>query len=154
MRRRAASLPRALGCGGGRAGELSGVQPEHTALLLQRFKSSVYRRYNDFVVFHEMLLQKFPYRMVPALPPKRVLGGEAGGAGGRGGRPRVLGDKGRAREGWVGSAGEGGRTHVFTASSARLACRASARGGALSVQTEGTRAFPGRFPHRSVFAGG
>ncbi|XP_032182877.1 sorting nexin-8 isoform X2 [Mustela erminea] len=42
----------------------------------QRFKSSVYRRYNDFVVFHEMLLQKFPYRMVPALPPKRVLGAD------------------------------------------------------------------------------
>ncbi|KAJ8792720.1 hypothetical protein J1605_019540 [Eschrichtius robustus] len=40
----------------------------------QRFKSCVYRRYNDFVVFHEMLLQKFPYRMVPALPPKRMLG--------------------------------------------------------------------------------
>ncbi|KAK7806511.1 hypothetical protein U0070_017503 [Myodes glareolus] len=31
-------------------------------------------RYNDFVVFHEVLLHKFPYRMVPALPPKRVLG--------------------------------------------------------------------------------
>ncbi|XP_047389099.1 sorting nexin-8 isoform X3 [Sciurus carolinensis] len=42
----------------------------------QRFKSSVYRRYNDFVVFHEMLLHKFPYRMVPALPPKRVLGAD------------------------------------------------------------------------------
>ncbi|XP_028905416.1 sorting nexin-8 isoform X2 [Ornithorhynchus anatinus] len=42
----------------------------------QRFKSSVYRRYNDFVVFHEMLLQKFPYRMVPALPPKRMLGAD------------------------------------------------------------------------------
>ncbi|XP_072453816.1 sorting nexin-8 isoform X2 [Notamacropus eugenii] len=41
-----------------------------------RFKSSVYRRYNDFVVFHEMLLQKFPYRMVPALPPKRMLGAD------------------------------------------------------------------------------
>ncbi|XP_051877238.1 sorting nexin-8a isoform X4 [Pristis pectinata] len=39
----------------------------------QRFKSSVYRRYNDFVVFHEVLLQRFPYRMVPALPPKRML---------------------------------------------------------------------------------
>ncbi|XP_034844151.1 sorting nexin-8 [Mirounga leonina] len=42
----------------------------------QRFKSSVYRRYNDFVVLHDMLLQKFPYRMVPALPPKRVLGAD------------------------------------------------------------------------------
>nr|XP_014340984.1 PREDICTED: sorting nexin-8 [Latimeria chalumnae] len=39
----------------------------------QRFKSSVYRRYSDFVVFHELLLLRFPYRMVPALPPKRIL---------------------------------------------------------------------------------
>nr|XP_012614418.1 sorting nexin-8 isoform X1 [Microcebus murinus] len=42
----------------------------------QRFKSSVYRRYNDFVVFHDMLLHRFPYRMVPALPPKRMLGAD------------------------------------------------------------------------------
>uniref|UniRef100_A0A2K5RY12 PX domain-containing protein n=1 Tax=Cebus imitator TaxID=2715852 RepID=A0A2K5RY12_CEBIM len=42
----------------------------------QLFKSSVYRRYNDFVVFQEMLLHKFPYRMVPALPPKRMLGAD------------------------------------------------------------------------------
>ncbi|KAM5229361.1 sorting nexin-8 [Ctenodactylus gundi] len=40
----------------------------------QRFRSSVCRRYNDFVVFHEVLLHRFPYRMVPALPPKRMLG--------------------------------------------------------------------------------
>lgn len=46
------------------------------SLAPQRFKSSVYRRYNDFVVFHETLLHRFPYRMVPSLPPKRVLGGE------------------------------------------------------------------------------
>ncbi|XP_033023100.1 sorting nexin-8 [Lacerta agilis] len=42
----------------------------------KRFRCSVYRRYNDFVVFHEMLLQKFPYRMVPALPPKRMIGAD------------------------------------------------------------------------------
>lgn len=48
---------------------------ELCALFPQRFKSCVYRRYNDFVVFHETLLHKFPYRMVPALPPKRMLGG-------------------------------------------------------------------------------
>lgn len=42
----------------------------------QRFQASVYRRYNDFVVFHEVLLHKFPYRMVPALPPKRMLGAD------------------------------------------------------------------------------
>ncbi|ELK28993.1 Sorting nexin-8, partial [Myotis davidii] len=45
-------------------------------LALQRFRASVYRRYNDFVVFHALLLQKFPYRMVPALPPKRMLGAD------------------------------------------------------------------------------
>ncbi|KAG7459973.1 hypothetical protein MATL_G00216270 [Megalops atlanticus] len=41
----------------------------------QRFKISVYRRYSDFDVFHELLLQRFAYRMVPALPPKRMLKG-------------------------------------------------------------------------------
>ncbi|XP_076000488.1 sorting nexin-8a isoform X2 [Genypterus blacodes] len=39
------------------------------------FKLSVYRRYSDFDVFHELLLQRFAYRMVPALPPKRMLKG-------------------------------------------------------------------------------
>uniref|UniRef100_A0A2K6URN3 PX domain-containing protein n=1 Tax=Saimiri boliviensis boliviensis TaxID=39432 RepID=A0A2K6URN3_SAIBB len=42
----------------------------------QRFKSSMYRRYNDFVVFQEMLLHQVPHRMVPALPPKRMLGAD------------------------------------------------------------------------------
>ncbi|KAJ8253842.1 hypothetical protein COCON_G00204540 [Conger conger] len=41
----------------------------------QRFKISVYRRYNDFDVLHEILLQRFAYRTVPALPPKRKLKG-------------------------------------------------------------------------------
>uniref|UniRef100_A0A3P9KAM6 Sorting nexin 8a n=1 Tax=Oryzias latipes TaxID=8090 RepID=A0A3P9KAM6_ORYLA len=41
----------------------------------QRFKLSVYRRYSDFDVFHEVLLQRFAYRVVPALPPKRMLKG-------------------------------------------------------------------------------
>lgn len=44
----------------------------------QRYKLSVYRRYSDFDVFHEVLLQRFAYRMVPAMPPKRMLkGGES-----------------------------------------------------------------------------
>uniref|UniRef100_A0A665VG74 PX domain-containing protein n=1 Tax=Echeneis naucrates TaxID=173247 RepID=A0A665VG74_ECHNA len=42
----------------------------------QRYKVSVYRRYSDFDVFHEVLLQRFSYRVVPALPPKRMLKGE------------------------------------------------------------------------------
>ncbi|XP_062846464.1 sorting nexin-8a [Trichomycterus rosablanca] len=41
----------------------------------ERFKMSVYRRYSDFDVFHDILLQRYAYRMVPALPPKRVLKG-------------------------------------------------------------------------------
>ncbi|XP_041134400.1 sorting nexin-8-like isoform X1 [Polyodon spathula] len=41
----------------------------------QRFQVSVYRRYSDFDVFHDLLLQRFAYRMVPALPPKRMLKG-------------------------------------------------------------------------------
>ncbi|KAI7803331.1 sorting nexin-8a [Triplophysa rosa] len=41
----------------------------------ERFKVSVYRRYSDFDVFHELLLQRYAYRIVPALPPKRVLKG-------------------------------------------------------------------------------
>ncbi|KAF3845966.1 hypothetical protein F7725_003044 [Dissostichus mawsoni] len=54
--------------------------PEKKGLFLkhveyQRFKISVYRRYSDFDVFHEVLLQRFAYRVVPALPPKRMLKG-------------------------------------------------------------------------------
>ncbi|XP_051570011.1 sorting nexin-8a [Myxocyprinus asiaticus] len=41
----------------------------------ERFKVSVYRRYSDFDIFHELLLQRYAYRVVPALPPKRVLKG-------------------------------------------------------------------------------
>lgn len=74
---------------------VSGEDSELCALFPQRFKSCVYRRYNDFVVFHETLLHKFPYRMVPALPPKRMLGGNAGCAGARG--RGACGDL----EGWV-----------------------------------------------------
>ncbi|XP_077591265.1 sorting nexin-8a [Stigmatopora nigra] len=39
------------------------------------YKMSVYRRYSDFDVFHEILLQRFSYRIVPSLPPKRMLKG-------------------------------------------------------------------------------
>lgn len=47
--------------------------------FIQRYKISVYRRYSDFDVFHEVLLQRFAYRVVPALPPKRMLkGGRSG----------------------------------------------------------------------------
>lgn len=41
----------------------------------ERFTVTVYRRYSDFDVFHELLLQRYSYRVVPALPPKRALKG-------------------------------------------------------------------------------
>ncbi|KAJ8951556.1 hypothetical protein NQ318_020430 [Aromia moschata] len=37
-----------------------------------RFSSIVNRRYNDFVALHELLLNRFPYRLVPSLPPKKI----------------------------------------------------------------------------------
>ncbi|KAG1927717.1 sorting nexin-8 [Pimephales promelas] len=39
------------------------------------FQIPVQRRYKDFEMFHGLLLQKFIYRMVPSLPPKRILKG-------------------------------------------------------------------------------
>ncbi|UYV75916.1 SNX8 [Cordylochernes scorpioides] len=37
----------------------------------QRYKTTVERRYTDFVALHELLLQRFPYRLIPSLPPKQ-----------------------------------------------------------------------------------
>lgn len=34
------------------------------------------RRYNDFVALHELLLGRFPYRLIPKLPPKKMVGGK------------------------------------------------------------------------------
>ncbi|KAM6971849.1 sorting nexin-8 [Aplochiton taeniatus] len=44
----------------------------------KRFKLPVNRRYSDFDLLHELLLERFTYRMVPRLPPKRMLKEEAG----------------------------------------------------------------------------
>ncbi|XP_012939843.1 sorting nexin-8, partial [Aplysia californica] len=38
----------------------------------QRHKATVQRRYNDFVALHELLSSRFPYRLVPRLPPKKM----------------------------------------------------------------------------------
>lgn len=40
-------------------------------------KSSVRRRYNDFVLLYEMLLLRFPYRAIPHLPPKKLMGADS-----------------------------------------------------------------------------
>ncbi|XP_076460047.1 sorting nexin-8-like [Babylonia areolata] len=57
--------------------------PEKKGLILkhveyevtsQRFKTTVLRRYNDFVALYEMIVMRFPYRILPKLPPKKMLG--------------------------------------------------------------------------------
>ncbi|XP_059472737.1 sorting nexin-8-like isoform X2 [Neocloeon triangulifer] len=40
----------------------------------KRLASCVERRYTDFVSFHEILIATYPYRLVPKLPPKKMMG--------------------------------------------------------------------------------
>jgi hypothetical protein len=37
-------------------------------------QSSVRRRYSDFYWFWEMLLKRYPFRLIPNLPPKKISG--------------------------------------------------------------------------------
>lgn len=39
----------------------------------KRFSTQVTRRYNDFVALQELLINRFPYRLVPSLPPKKII---------------------------------------------------------------------------------
>lgn len=47
---------------------------KHTEYLIrsQSFGASVQRRYTDFEVFYELLIARYPYRMTPRLPPKKI----------------------------------------------------------------------------------
>ncbi|XP_077979974.1 sorting nexin-8-like [Glandiceps talaboti] len=79
--------PSVLGYSYGELCELDNIKlelaPEKKGLLLkhneyevtsQRYKSTVMRRYNDFVALQEIMLQRYPYRLIPRLPPKKMLG--------------------------------------------------------------------------------
>ncbi|XP_047143517.1 sorting nexin-8 isoform X1 [Hydra vulgaris] len=57
------------------------LQAEKKGLLLKyreyvvfskRHKMSVQRRYNDFSSFYDVLLMRYPYRIIPKLPPKKI----------------------------------------------------------------------------------
>jgi len=57
------------------------LEPDKKGLILKhreytvssrKHNTSVQRRYNDFVSFHELLMSRFPYRLVPKLPPKKI----------------------------------------------------------------------------------
>ncbi|XP_041364313.1 sorting nexin-8-like [Gigantopelta aegis] len=57
--------------------------PEKKGLILkhveyevtsQRCKATVLRRYNDFIALYELLMLRYPYRIIPRLPPKKMMG--------------------------------------------------------------------------------
>eukprot|EP00794_Sanderia_malayensis_P008844 gene8844-9792_t len=57
------------------------LEPDKKGLILKhreytvssrKHNTSVQRRYNDFVSFHDLLMARFPYRLVPKLPPKKI----------------------------------------------------------------------------------
>lgn len=59
------------------------LMPEKKGLILkhveyevtsQRYKSTVLRRYNDFLALNDVLMARFPYRLIPRLPPKKMMG--------------------------------------------------------------------------------
>ena len=51
-----------------------GLIVKHVEFTLdsQLHGTSVHRRYSDFEVLHELLMARFPYRLVPRLPPKKM----------------------------------------------------------------------------------
>ncbi|XP_043469472.1 sorting nexin-8-like [Leptopilina heterotoma] len=59
--------------------EKKGIFLKHVEyqVISKRFNSMVYRRYNDFVSLHELLLTRFPYRLIPKLPPKKIVGADS-----------------------------------------------------------------------------
>ncbi|XP_032226562.2 sorting nexin-8 [Nematostella vectensis] len=56
--------------------EKKGILLKHNEYHISssRHNLTVSRRYNDFVAFHDLLISRFPYRMVPKLPPKKLMG--------------------------------------------------------------------------------
>jgi len=55
--------------------EKKGIFLKHVEydVFSKKHNSTVRRRYNDFVAFHELLQQIYPYRMIPKLPPKNMM---------------------------------------------------------------------------------
>jgi sorting nexin-8 len=51
-----------------------GLIVKHVEFILESHShgTSIQRRYSDFEVLHEFLHAKYPYRLVPRLPPKKV----------------------------------------------------------------------------------
>jgi len=59
--------------------EKKGMVFKHVEYLVESksLKSSVRRRYRDFESFHEVLVAKYPYRLLPRMPPKKIAASSA-----------------------------------------------------------------------------
>ncbi|KAL5290539.1 SNX8 family protein [Megaselia abdita] len=42
-------------------------------IISRKYTTNVCRRYNDFVTLQNLLISKFPYRILPRLPPKQLM---------------------------------------------------------------------------------
>ncbi|CAF5138138.1 unnamed protein product, partial [Rotaria magnacalcarata] len=60
------------------------VAPDKKGVIIRHFEyevtsmhynNKVSRRYNDFIALHELLSLKYPFRIVPQLPPKKAVNG-------------------------------------------------------------------------------
>ncbi|CAB4019749.1 sorting nexin-8-like [Paramuricea clavata] len=56
--------------------EKKGILLKHNEYSIhsEKYKTTVHRRYKDFEALFDLLLARFPYRMVPKLPPKKAVG--------------------------------------------------------------------------------
>ncbi|XP_028406574.1 sorting nexin-8-like [Dendronephthya gigantea] len=54
--------------------EKKGILLKHNEYRVnsQKYKTTVNRRYRDFEALFDLLLSRYPYRMVPKLPPKKI----------------------------------------------------------------------------------
>lgn len=55
--------------------EKKGIFLKHSEYEIKSktYDTEVKRRYKDFVTLHSYLVQKYPYRMIPSLPPKQLM---------------------------------------------------------------------------------
>jgi sorting nexin-8 len=60
--------------------EKKGTVFKHNEYLVEskNLKSQVRRRFKDFEAYHELLLSRYPYRLVPCLPPKKLPMSQSG----------------------------------------------------------------------------
>lgn len=60
--------------------EKKGTVFKHNEYLVEskNYKSQVRRRFRDFETYHELLLARYPYRLVPHLPPKKLPMSQSG----------------------------------------------------------------------------